>query len=222
MCTTDGTSGSIETPWAGCGDHDNSGYRWCYVLDPTACPGAFESTLYDTAGWVRCGEPPAPPSLPTPPNLSHLGIMCTNTCTMYGLVSDSECDDGGAGADYDLCALGTDCADCGVRTVGGTSSSGGGSASGGASTSGSGSTSGTDDTGLGSTSGSGGTSGDTGFWPSTCEDWDPWAPPTGTGSCADYESDPSRCSEDWSDVVPSFWPRPWEACCACGGGYTPS
>ncbi|MGD8859903.1 MAG: hypothetical protein PVI30_07815 [Myxococcales bacterium] len=37
---------------------------------------------------------------------------CDDTCAFAG---DGECDDGGAGADYDVCALGTDCMDCGMR-----------------------------------------------------------------------------------------------------------
>ena len=37
---------------------------------------------------------------------------CTNTCEY---AYDGECDDGGDGADYDVCPLGTDCADCGSR-----------------------------------------------------------------------------------------------------------
>jgi hypothetical protein len=37
---------------------------------------------------------------------------CTNTC---GTAFDGECDDGGLGSEYDICALGTDCADCGAR-----------------------------------------------------------------------------------------------------------
>ena len=40
------------------------------------------------------------------------GGACRNTCTHS---SDGECDDGGAGAIYSICALGTDCNDCGTR-----------------------------------------------------------------------------------------------------------
>ena len=40
---------------------------------------------------------------------------CLNTC---GPRSDNECDDGGAGSEYSLCALGTDCVDCGPRLTG--------------------------------------------------------------------------------------------------------
>lgn len=37
---------------------------------------------------------------------------CSNTCRT---AHDGECDDGGPGSLYDICALGTDCADCGPR-----------------------------------------------------------------------------------------------------------
>ena len=40
------------------------------------------------------------------------GGGCTNTC---GSANDGECDDGGPGSLYSVCALGTDCADCGAR-----------------------------------------------------------------------------------------------------------
>ncbi|MCB9507577.1 MAG: hypothetical protein H6700_07815 [Myxococcales bacterium] len=43
------------------------------------------------------------------------GSLCTNTCEYAG---DTDCDDGGPGADYDVCAYGTDCADCGPRDAG--------------------------------------------------------------------------------------------------------
>ena len=37
-------------------------------------------------------------------------IICTNTCNY---ASDSDCDDGGPGTEYNLCSPGTDCQDCG-------------------------------------------------------------------------------------------------------------
>ena len=45
-----------------------------------------------------------------PPEDAHL---CENTCPSS---NDGECDDGGEGSIFALCALGTDCADCGPRT----------------------------------------------------------------------------------------------------------
>jgi len=39
-------------------------------------------------------------------------VSCTDDCPTHG---DGECDDGGPGSLYDICALGTDCTDCGPR-----------------------------------------------------------------------------------------------------------
>jgi len=40
-------------------------------------------------------------------------MICTDTCSYAG---DGECDDGGPGSAYDVCAYGTDCTDCGPRS----------------------------------------------------------------------------------------------------------
>ena len=48
---------------------------------------------------------PSPPPPSPPPG-------CGNTCNWF---NDQECDDGGPGADWASCSLGTDCADCGTR-----------------------------------------------------------------------------------------------------------
>ncbi len=40
------------------------------------------------------------------------GDLCDDTCRWAG---DGECDDGGEGSLYSVCALGTDCGDCGPR-----------------------------------------------------------------------------------------------------------
>eukprot|EP00966_Prymnesium_polylepis_P237772 5499226-Prymnesium_polylepis.1 len=40
------------------------------------------------------------------------GCSCTESCDY---ATDGECDDGGSGAEYAECALGTDCSDCGSR-----------------------------------------------------------------------------------------------------------
>lgn len=42
-------------------------------------------------------------------------VLCEETC---GFSGDGECDDGGEGSMFDACELGTDCMDCGPRTVG--------------------------------------------------------------------------------------------------------
>ena len=41
--------------------------------------------------------------------------VCEFTCPYDG---DGDCDDGGPGSDFSICALGTDCSDCGPRMVG--------------------------------------------------------------------------------------------------------
>ncbi len=38
--------------------------------------------------------------------------LCSNTCLT---AFDNECDDGGPGSLFSICALGTDCDDCGAR-----------------------------------------------------------------------------------------------------------
>ena len=53
--------------------------------------------------------------VPTVPSGNDGDWTCLNTC---GPRSDNECDDGGAGAEFSLCAIGTDCVDCGPRLTG--------------------------------------------------------------------------------------------------------
>ncbi len=48
--------------------------------------------------------------------------LCSNTCSTS---HDGECDDGGPDSLYSICALGTDCADCGTRRRAGSSGSDG-------------------------------------------------------------------------------------------------
>lgn len=62
----------------------------------------------------RCipSPPPAPPSPPSPPFSPP--VCCSEACGTF--ISDNGiCDDGGPGAEYDVCPLGTDCKDCGNR-----------------------------------------------------------------------------------------------------------
>ena len=64
--------------------------------------------------------PPAepPPSEPPPAAASSPpaspGAGCTETCSF---ASDGGCDDGGPGAEFASCSLGTDCTDCGPRVM---------------------------------------------------------------------------------------------------------
>jgi hypothetical protein len=50
-----------------------------------------------------------------------LATECTDTCVY---ASDGFCDDGGEGALYDVCDIGTDCSDCGSRTASDASTTG--------------------------------------------------------------------------------------------------
>ena len=60
-----------------------------------------------------------------PPPFPPDGFICLNTCNGYtfngvtlseiSYSDDQHCDDGGEGADYDVCPYGTDCKDCGPR-----------------------------------------------------------------------------------------------------------
>jgi hypothetical protein len=81
-------------------------------------------------GFVICAKilapdsPPAPPSPPVPPSLppppptppAPAAPTCEEDCVHS---SDNDCDDGGPGAEYSLCDLGSDCEDCGDRGSGG-------------------------------------------------------------------------------------------------------
>ena len=67
-------------------------------------------------------SPPPPISPPAPPGASCLNMCLLRDSAGYGdgeggVASDGVCDDGGAGSTYSLCALGTDCADCGFRMM---------------------------------------------------------------------------------------------------------
>jgi len=76
-------------------------------------PGIYTSVAYYNS-WILAtmvSAPGAPPPPPAPPSVPG---QCTNECQYY---SDGECDDGGSGAEYDDCDLGSDCLDCGVRDV---------------------------------------------------------------------------------------------------------
>jgi hypothetical protein len=64
----------------------------------------MERALAILVAAAGCTGPSIPPGSPG----------CTNTCRFAG---DGQCDDGGDGAEFDLCTLGTDCDDCGPRTV---------------------------------------------------------------------------------------------------------
>eukprot|EP00900_Chrysochromulina_parva_P004319 jgi/Chrpa1/13889/Chrysochromulina_OHIO_Genome00024570-RA len=77
-------------------------------LDGVRLGGGLPSTPAPLVSMMRtwCGAAPPPPPSPPPRQ------ACTETCHY---ASDGECDDGGPGAEYSDCSLGTDCTDCGPR-----------------------------------------------------------------------------------------------------------
>ena len=105
-CTSSGNWATASVPL---GLTDGSGFRFEYI----------RGTSYTSDGavamvTVTCGiQPPQPPALPpySPPPSLPLGCP-VDTC-LYK--HDGSCDDGGDGAEYSDCALGTDCYDCGPR-----------------------------------------------------------------------------------------------------------
>ena len=60
---------------------------------------------------AACVYPPPTP-LPPPSPPIPTGCLCIDDCNY---ASDADCDDGGPGAEYAICAIGRDCTDCGMR-----------------------------------------------------------------------------------------------------------
>ena len=94
----------------------------------SCCPAENTEWQYSD-NMLSCSttQPPPPPSPPppSPPPVSPIQI-CSNACqnSYYSLPGAfgttaryGDCDDGGPGAEFSLCALGTDCDDCGPRTT---------------------------------------------------------------------------------------------------------
>ena len=90
----------------------------CPSAGDNECDDGGPGSLYDICAYgsdctdcgVRAGSAPVP--VPTPIPTPAAGGGCTNTCGSSG---DGECDDGGPGSLYNICPLGSDCADCGPR-----------------------------------------------------------------------------------------------------------
>ena len=106
------TPGSGEPSPAGAGCSNECEYAGDGACDDGGPGAAFAlcslGTDCDDCG-ARDGEtPPAGGE----PNMNPPDPGCSNECTFAG---DGACDDGGPGAEFDLCPLGTDCDDCGQR-----------------------------------------------------------------------------------------------------------
>ena len=77
------------------------------------------SLLLATGGnvWVSANNehhPKGQQEMRTVRSIVSRATLCTNDCQDS---NDGWCDDGGMGAEFDVCDLGTDCADCQTRTV---------------------------------------------------------------------------------------------------------
>jgi len=93
-----------DCSWSSDNDCDDGGPGSDYSL----C--AFGTDCHDCG--CRTPFPPSPPLPPPPPPLELGDEICLETCYHS---SDTDCDDGGEGAEYTLCEMGTDCIDCGPR-----------------------------------------------------------------------------------------------------------
>ena len=87
---------------------DTCPYQW-------ACAGPYPTGTTIDPVWSSCPYSGAPFCIgsPPPPPPTNLG-PCSNTCNY---ASDGDCDDGGPGAEFADCSLGTDCVDCGFRSA---------------------------------------------------------------------------------------------------------
>jgi hypothetical protein len=68
----------------------------------------------DTGPWWDTGPDTGPGGGTDTGGSGSATTMCEDTCLF---AYDGECDDGGPDADWSVCDLGTDCADCGPREV---------------------------------------------------------------------------------------------------------
>lgn len=88
----------------------------CGTATDGECDDGGPSALYDVCrlgtDCADCG----PRLAATEPSSPRPEPGCTDTCSTR---FDGECDDGGPDSVYDVCALGTDCTDCGPRPVAG-------------------------------------------------------------------------------------------------------
>jgi len=100
----DTAGNSVSGTWSGSGTTvtgDFEGTWSCTITPATTTPdaGASDSRTETDSGT-------------TVPDSGSGELLCTDTCSYAG---DGDCDDGGPNSDYDFCAYGTDCTDCGPR-----------------------------------------------------------------------------------------------------------
>ncbi|MCB9958782.1 MAG: DUF418 domain-containing protein [Rhodospirillaceae bacterium] len=96
------------------GQNDDGGVGLNARLVATVDPGDYRLVVRPYATAVGPYALSRSDAAPTVAELQP-GEMCTDSCPSS---HDQECDDGGPGSLYAVCELGTDCADCGIRTEG--------------------------------------------------------------------------------------------------------
>jgi hypothetical protein len=89
-------------------DDGGDGSEYTFCSRGTDCVDCGERTT------VLAADPPPSPRPPPPsPSPPFVGT-CSNACNY---ASDGDCDDGSPGAEYSICSLNTDCADCGTGSA---------------------------------------------------------------------------------------------------------
>lgn len=87
----------------------------CATANDGECDDGGPGSLYSVCTLGTDCNDCGPRGGQAPPPQQQAGTLCTNTCST---ANDSECDDGGPGSLYSICALGSDCNDCGPRVAG--------------------------------------------------------------------------------------------------------
>ena len=106
-----------NSPYASDGDCDDGGpgseFSICPIGTDCIDCGPRAISLLTPPPPSPSPPPPRPPRPPTGPGGNY--TQCLNSCPY---ANDRDCDDGGPGSEYiNFCYLGTDCDDCGPRTL---------------------------------------------------------------------------------------------------------
>ncbi len=92
---------------------ESAGYACSTVLHPRLPPPSIPPPAPPPVPPRPPPSPENPPPPPTPPPPPP--VACDDSCATLGWVKDGTCDDGGAGSEYSVCPVGSDCTDCGER-----------------------------------------------------------------------------------------------------------
>jgi hypothetical protein len=95
---------------------NNCGSSTFNVTDDGDCDDGGPGSAYDTCPYgTDCADCGPQPQSPAPPPASP-GFFCSDTCN-YHYVNDGYCEDGGPNSTSSNCEYGTDCTDCGPRSL---------------------------------------------------------------------------------------------------------